>query len=176
MLWFNRWSQTREHWENGDTRHDWMCLTPAAVESRVFPWKCSPTAWLNSLPAFCATFSCFQVLWTSTLFLFFNLTFMKVFVQFYFTNQIWRDINVCQPAHEPRTILKLSQMHEIGGDLHTDALWRDLCCDSERQANRSPAPPEPVPTHQRYHSDFSSSSESPSVTSSDPDYGQGRSR
>ncbi|XP_011602895.2 tyrosine-protein phosphatase non-receptor type 13 isoform X2 [Takifugu rubripes] len=33
---------------------------------------------------------------------------------------------------------------------------------------------DPVPTHRRYHSDFSSSSESPSVTSSDPDYGQGK--
>uniref|UniRef100_H3C1Z1 Tyrosine-protein phosphatase non-receptor type 13 n=1 Tax=Tetraodon nigroviridis TaxID=99883 RepID=H3C1Z1_TETNG len=36
------------------------------------------------------------------------------------------------------------------------------------------APTDPLPTHQRYHSDFSSSSESPSVTSSDPDYGQGK--
>uniref|UniRef100_A0A8D3A1S3 Tyrosine-protein phosphatase non-receptor type 13 n=1 Tax=Scophthalmus maximus TaxID=52904 RepID=A0A8D3A1S3_SCOMX len=33
---------------------------------------------------------------------------------------------------------------------------------------------EPVHTHQRYHSDYSSSSESPSVTSSDPDYRQGK--
>uniref|UniRef100_A0A665WTZ5 Protein tyrosine phosphatase non-receptor type 13 n=1 Tax=Echeneis naucrates TaxID=173247 RepID=A0A665WTZ5_ECHNA len=31
---------------------------------------------------------------------------------------------------------------------------------------------DPVHTHQRYHSDYSSSSESPSVTSSDPDYRQ----
>uniref|UniRef100_A0A7N8XN27 Protein tyrosine phosphatase non-receptor type 13 n=1 Tax=Mastacembelus armatus TaxID=205130 RepID=A0A7N8XN27_9TELE len=31
-----------------------------------------------------------------------------------------------------------------------------------------------VHTHQRYHSDYSSSSESPSVTSSDPDYRQGK--
>uniref|UniRef100_A0A3B4UZF0 Tyrosine-protein phosphatase non-receptor type 13 n=1 Tax=Seriola dumerili TaxID=41447 RepID=A0A3B4UZF0_SERDU len=34
---------------------------------------------------------------------------------------------------------------------------------------------DPVHTHQRYHSDYSSSSESPSVTSSDPDYRQGNS-
>uniref|UniRef100_A0A3B3BIS9 Tyrosine-protein phosphatase non-receptor type 13 n=1 Tax=Oryzias melastigma TaxID=30732 RepID=A0A3B3BIS9_ORYME len=33
---------------------------------------------------------------------------------------------------------------------------------------------DPVSTHQRYHNDFSSSSESPSVTSSDPEYRQGR--
>uniref|UniRef100_A0A3Q3MR53 Protein tyrosine phosphatase non-receptor type 13 n=1 Tax=Mastacembelus armatus TaxID=205130 RepID=A0A3Q3MR53_9TELE len=33
---------------------------------------------------------------------------------------------------------------------------------------------DPVHTHQRYHSDYSSSSESPSVTSSDPDYRQGK--
>ncbi|XP_029025489.1 tyrosine-protein phosphatase non-receptor type 13 isoform X2 [Betta splendens] len=33
---------------------------------------------------------------------------------------------------------------------------------------------DPVHTHQRYHSDYSSSSESPSVTSSDPDYRQAR--
>ncbi|XP_035463930.2 tyrosine-protein phosphatase non-receptor type 13 isoform X1 [Scophthalmus maximus] len=33
---------------------------------------------------------------------------------------------------------------------------------------------EPVHTHQRYHSDYSSSSESPSVTSSDPDYRQAK--
>uniref|UniRef100_A0AAQ5WZL3 Protein tyrosine phosphatase non-receptor type 13 n=1 Tax=Amphiprion ocellaris TaxID=80972 RepID=A0AAQ5WZL3_AMPOC len=32
---------------------------------------------------------------------------------------------------------------------------------------------DPVHTHQRYHSDYSSSSESPSVTSSDPEYRQG---
>uniref|UniRef100_A0A672HFQ7 Tyrosine-protein phosphatase non-receptor type 13 n=1 Tax=Salarias fasciatus TaxID=181472 RepID=A0A672HFQ7_SALFA len=32
---------------------------------------------------------------------------------------------------------------------------------------------DPVHTHQRYHSDYSSSSESPSLTSSDPDYRQG---
>ncbi|KTF77270.1 hypothetical protein cypCar_00048439, partial [Cyprinus carpio] len=31
----------------------------------------------------------------------------------------------------------------------------------------------PLHTHRRYHSDYSSSSESPSVTSSDPDYRQG---
>lgn len=35
-------------------------------------------------------------------------------------------------------------------------------------------PLDPVHSHQRYHSDYSSSSESPSVTSSDPDYRQGR--
>ncbi len=35
-------------------------------------------------------------------------------------------------------------------------------------------PSDPVHTHQRYHSDYSSSSESPSVTSSDPDYRQGK--
>ncbi|XP_069026225.1 tyrosine-protein phosphatase non-receptor type 13 isoform X2 [Embiotoca jacksoni] len=33
---------------------------------------------------------------------------------------------------------------------------------------------DPVLTHQRYHSDYSSSSESPSVTSSDPDYRQAK--
>nr|XP_046232099.1 tyrosine-protein phosphatase non-receptor type 13 isoform X2 [Scatophagus argus] len=33
---------------------------------------------------------------------------------------------------------------------------------------------DPVHTHQRYHSDYSSSSESPSVTSSDPDYRQAK--
>uniref|UniRef100_A0A671VAE5 Tyrosine-protein phosphatase non-receptor type 13 n=1 Tax=Sparus aurata TaxID=8175 RepID=A0A671VAE5_SPAAU len=33
---------------------------------------------------------------------------------------------------------------------------------------------DPVHTHQRYHSDYSSSSESPSVTSSDPDYRHGK--
>lgn len=33
---------------------------------------------------------------------------------------------------------------------------------------------DPVHSHQRYHSDYSSSSESPSITSSDPDYRQGR--
>lgn len=35
-------------------------------------------------------------------------------------------------------------------------------------------PSDPVHTHQRYHSDYSSSSESPSVTSSDQDYRQGK--
>lgn len=81
---------------------------------------------------------------------------------------------MCQPANEALTILKLSQMHEVHGYLHTDVLWYYLY-SSKRQANRFPALTDPVPTHQRYHSDFSSSSESPSVTSSDPDYGQGRS-
>lgn len=77
----------------------------------------------------------------------------------------------CQPPNEPITVLKLSQMHEV----HSYPQRCYLCCTSKRQANCVLGPADPVPTHQRYHSDFSSSSESPSVTSSDPDYGHGRS-
>lgn len=69
------------------------------------------------------------------------------------------------------TILKLSQMHE--NHLHADVHRCYMYCNLEWLANCFPALTDPVPTHQRYHSDFSSSSESPSVTSSDPDYGQG---
>uniref|UniRef100_A0A8C1AN09 Protein tyrosine phosphatase non-receptor type 13 n=1 Tax=Cyprinus carpio carpio TaxID=630221 RepID=A0A8C1AN09_CYPCA len=42
-----------------------------------------------------------------------------------------------------------------------------------KQAMDGESPVYPLHTHRRYHSDYSSSSESPSVTSSDPDYRQG---
>lgn len=104
----------------------------------------------------------------------FSFTFMKVFVPFYFTKRSHMTLTYVHLQNEPITILKLSRMHDVRGSLHTDVLWYYLDCNSKRQANGFAAPTEPVPTHQRYHSDFSSSSESPSVTSSDPDYGQGR--
>lgn len=69
------------------------------------------------------------------------------------------------------TILKWSRMHE--NHLHAGVHRCYMYCHLEWPVNCFPASTDPVPTHQRYHSDFSSSSESPSVTSSDPDYGQG---
>lgn len=180
MLWFNQWGEIRVQCEKKVTRGMTEFVESLPVLSHVsFPWECLPTAWLHSLPAFCATFNCFEVTIRynqhNPLFFFpFSFTFMKVFVPFYFTKRSHMTLTYVHLQNEPITILKLSRMHDVRGSLHTDVLWYYLDCNSKRQANGFAAPTEPVPTHQRYHSDFSSSSESPSVTSSDPDYGQGR--
>lgn len=132
-LWFNQWSKTRVHCEKkGDRRHDRICLKPAGVESRVFPWECLPTAWLNSL---CHI----QLLWSPVninpfFFFFFKSYFHEGFRAVLLPKKHSRDINVCKRAHQPLTILKSSQMHEIHGYHHTDVLWCDLYCNSKRQS------------------------------------------
>lgn len=77
-------------WEKDDTGHDWICLKPASVESCVFSWECLPTAWLNSLPAFCATFNYSEVTIRESCIYkaFFPFYLTLFFVLFYFTKRI----------------------------------------------------------------------------------------
>lgn len=116
-------------WEKGDTRHDRICLKPASVESCVFPRECLPTAWLNSLPAFCATFSCFEVTIKESCEhkpFFSLLPYVHGFCSVLLHIKNSPDINICQPANEPITILKLSQMHEVRGYL--PQMCSDITC------------------------------------------------
>lgn len=125
----------------------------------------------NTLPTFYAPFNCFEVTIRESCK---HKCFFKSLLS-------WRFLSCFTARKESRTltylsqqmitILKLSQMHE--NHLHADVHRRYMYCNLEWPVNCFPALTDPVPTHQRYHSDFSSSSESPSVTSSDPDYGQG---
>lgn len=57
----------------------------------------------------------------------------------------------------------LLSLHDSGSTISKKVRWWSLSLPSD-----------PVHTHHRYHSDYSSSSESPSLTSSDPDYRQGK--